>query len=94
MCTKLGQQDAEELRAEIKSPKVPPPPKPNLTKAQSKTIRELKRDRDYIVLTTQPGTLTFKTVKFPLHFLLTLSKNNNVLTYWGTNIGPEKYRMY
>ena len=30
-CTKLSQQDAEELRADIKSPKIFPPPKPNLT---------------------------------------------------------------
>ena len=51
-CTKLGQQDAEELRAEIK---VFPPPKPNLTKAQSQAIRELKRDRDHIVLTADKG---------------------------------------
>ena len=45
MHTKLGQQDAEELRAEI----------PNLTKAQSQAIRELKRDRDHIVLTADKG---------------------------------------
>ena len=55
VCTKLGQQDAEELRAEIKSPKVFPPPKPNLMKAQSKAIRELKRDRDCIVLIAGKG---------------------------------------
>ena len=55
LCTKLGQQNAEELRAEIKSPKVFPPPKPNLTKAQYQAIRELKRDRDHIVLTADKG---------------------------------------
>ena len=55
VCTKLGQQDAEELRAEIKSPKVFPPPNLNLTKAQSQAIRELKRDRDHIVLTAGKG---------------------------------------
>ena len=42
-CTKLSQQDTEELRADInKSPKVLSPPKPNLTKAQNLALRELK----------------------------------------------------
>ena len=50
-CTKLSQQDAEEFRADINSPKVFPPPKPNLTKAQTSALRELKRNRDHIVLT-------------------------------------------
>ena len=55
-CTKLSQQDAEELRADInKSPKVLPPLKPNLTKAQNLALRELKRDRDHIVLTADKG---------------------------------------
>ena len=55
-CTKLGQQDAEELRAEINRVlRSSHPPKPNLTKAQSKAIRELKRDRDHIVLTADKG---------------------------------------
>ena len=31
------------------------PPKPNLTKAQNIALRELKRDRDYIVLTADKG---------------------------------------
>ena len=31
------------------------PPKPNLTKAQSLALRELKRDRDHIVLTVDKG---------------------------------------
>ena len=56
VCTKLGQQDAEELRADInrvlRSSHLP---KPNLTKAQSQAIRELKRDRDHIVLTADKG---------------------------------------
>ena len=55
-CTKLSQQDAEELRAEVnrvlRSSK---PPKPNLTKAQNLALRELKRDRDRIVLTADKG---------------------------------------
>ena len=49
--TKLGQQDVEELRAEINRDLRSSHPKPNLTIAQSQFIRELKRDRDCIVLT-------------------------------------------
>ena len=41
-CTKLRQQ-------------VLSPPKPNLTKAQNSALRELKRDRDHIVLTADKG---------------------------------------
>ena len=56
VCTKLGQQDAEELRAKInrvlRSSHLP---KFNLTKAQSQAIRELKRDMDHIVLTVDKG---------------------------------------
>ena len=37
------------------SPKVFPTPKSNLTKAQSIVLRELKRDRDCIVLTADKG---------------------------------------
>ena len=55
VCTKLGQQDAEELWAEISIPKVFPPPKSNLTKVQSQAIMELERDRDHIVLTADKG---------------------------------------
>ena len=55
-CTKLSQQDAEELRADIiwvlRSSH---PPKPNLNKAQNLAIREFKRDEDCIVLTTDKG---------------------------------------
>ena len=52
VCTKLGQQDAEELRAEINRVlRSSHQPKPNLTKSQLEAIRELKRDRDCIVLT-------------------------------------------
>ena len=49
-CTKLSQQDAEELRADINRG-----PKSNLTKAQTSALRELKRDRDCIVLTADKG---------------------------------------
>ena len=37
------------------SPKVFPPPKPNLTKVQNLDLRELKRDRDCIILTADKG---------------------------------------
>ena len=51
-CTKLSQQDAEELRADINRVlRSSHPPKPNLTKAQNSALRELKRDRGCIVLT-------------------------------------------
>ena len=56
VCTKLGQQDAEELRAYINRVlRLPHSPKPCLTKAQSQAIRELKMDRDHIVLTANKG---------------------------------------
>ena len=43
VCTKLGQQDAEELVAEMnRFLRSSHPPKSNLTKAQSQAMRELK----------------------------------------------------
>ena len=55
-CTKLSQQDAEELRADINRVlRSSHPPKPNLTKTQNLALRELKRDRDCIVLTSDKG---------------------------------------
>ena len=55
-CTKLSQQDTEELRADINQVlRSSHPPKPNLTKAQTLALRELKRDRDHIVLTADKG---------------------------------------
>ena len=55
-CTKLSQQDAQELRADINRVSGNPThPKPNLTKAQNLALRELKRDRDCIVLTADKG---------------------------------------
>ena len=55
-CTKLSQQDTEELRADINWVlRSSHPPKPNLTKAQNLAIRELKRDKDCIVLTADKG---------------------------------------
>ena len=55
-CTKLSQQDAEELRADINWVlRASDPPKPNLTKVQNLAIRELKKDRDCIVLAADKG---------------------------------------
>ena len=55
-CTKLSQQDAEELRADINRVlRSFHAPKPNLTKAQNLVLRELKRDRDRIVITADKG---------------------------------------
>ena len=58
VCTKLSQQDAEELRADVNRVlRASHPPKPNLTKAQTLALRELKRDRDCIVLTADKGVV-------------------------------------
>ena len=55
-CIKLSQQDAEELRADVNWVlRASHPPKPNLTKAQNLALRELKKDRDCIVLTADKG---------------------------------------
>ena len=54
-CTKLSQQDAEELRADVNRVLRSSHPQPNLTKAQNLALRELKRDRDRIVLTADKG---------------------------------------
>ena len=58
-CTKLSQQDTEELSSDINRViRSSHPPKPNLTKgpkAQNLALRELKRDRDCIVLTADKG---------------------------------------
>ena len=54
-CTKLSQQDAEGLRAEVNRVLRSSHPPPNLTKAQNLALRELKRDRDHIVLTADKG---------------------------------------
>ena len=55
-CTKLSQQDAEELRADINRVlRSSQPTKLNLTKEQNLALRELKRDRDCIVLSADKG---------------------------------------
>ena len=52
----LSQQDAEELRANINWVlRASDLPKHNLTKTQNLAIRELKRDRDCIILTADKG---------------------------------------
>ena len=56
MYSKLGQQDAEELRTDINRVlKSSHSPKPNLNKAQAQALGKLKRDRDRQVLTDNKG---------------------------------------
>ena len=60
MCTKLGQQDADELRAASNRVlRSSHSPKCNLTTAQSQATKELKRDRDHIVLTADKGVAMY-----------------------------------
>ena len=55
-CTKLGQQEAEEHRADInRILRSSHTPNPNLNKAEVQAFRELKRDRDRLVLTADKG---------------------------------------
>ena len=75
-CTKLSQQDAEELRASINWVlRASHPPKPNLTKEQNLAIRELKKDRDCIVLTADKGVAMVIMDKQDY-----ISKTNNLLS--------------
>ena len=56
MCTKLGQQEVEELRTDINKVLMSSyPPKSNLNKAEAQALRELERDRDGLVLTADKG---------------------------------------
>ena len=56
MCQKLNQGKAEELRGEVKSIlRNIQTPKQNISKEEVKTIQELKRDQDKIILTTDKG---------------------------------------
>ena len=56
VCSKLGQQDAQKLRANINRVlRTSQPPKPNLNKAQTQALRELKKDRDSLDLTAKKG---------------------------------------
>ena len=56
MFSKLGQQDAEELRAGInRILRSSHPPKPNLNKAEVQAFRKHKRDKDRLVLTADKG---------------------------------------
>ena len=75
-CTKLSQQDAEELRADINWVlRSSHSPKPNLAKAQNLAIRELKRDKDCIVLTADKGV-----AKVIMDRQDYISKANNLLS--------------
>ena len=76
VCTKLSQQDAEELRANINWVlRASHPPKHNLTEAQNLAIRELKKDRDHIVLTADKGV-----AMVIMHRQDYISKANNLLS--------------
>ena len=56
VCTKFGQQEAEELRANINRVlRSSHPLKPNLNKAEAQPLRELKKDMDRLVLTADKG---------------------------------------
>ena len=56
LCQQLKQVEAEELRGEIKSIlKKIHPPKSNITKEETKAIKELKEEKDRIILTMDKG---------------------------------------
>ena len=59
VCPKLSDQDAQELRAEtnclLRKAK---PPKSNITKEESKALRELREDKEIMVLTADKGVAT------------------------------------
>ena len=56
VCQQLKQGKAEELRGETKLIlKNIQPPKPNITKEEAKAIKDLKRDKERIVLTVDNG---------------------------------------
>ena len=61
MCSKLGQQDVEEFRANINRVlRYSHLPKINLTKVQTQALRELKRDSDRLVLIANEGVVMVK----------------------------------
>ena len=56
MCTKLKEEDAMELRADIKTLlRRAKAPKPNITREERKGLAQLKRDKDKVVLTADKG---------------------------------------
>ena len=56
VCQNLKQGEAEEMRGEIKSIlKKINTPKSNITKDEAKAIKELKKDQERMVLTTDKG---------------------------------------
>ena len=55
-CSKLNQGDAEELRVEVKNVlKKTQLPNSNISKEEFQTIKELKKDDNRIILTTDKG---------------------------------------
>ena len=56
VCTKLSQQDVEGLRANINRVlRGSHPPRSDISKAEAQVIRELKGDKDRLVLTSDKG---------------------------------------
>ena len=56
MCTRLKDEDAMELRADINSLlRKAKTPKPNLSKEERKGLSQLKKDKDKVVLTANKG---------------------------------------
>ena len=55
-CQQLQQGKAEELRGEIKAIlKKTPPSKPNITKEEHQALKQLKKDKNRMVLTADKG---------------------------------------
>ena len=55
-CQQLKQEEAEELRGEIKSIiKKIPPPRPNISKEEHQAIQQLKKDNTRMILTADKG---------------------------------------
>ena len=55
-CQNLTQGEADEMRAEIKAAiKRSHPPRPNITRAEQKALRELKKDDTRVILTADKG---------------------------------------
>ena len=56
VCQSLTQGEAEELRGEVKSiMKKTKPPKSNISKEETRAMKELKKDQDRMVLTADKG---------------------------------------
>ena len=56
ICQKMKQGEVEELRGQIKQIlKNPTPPKPNISKEEAWAIKELRKDQEKVILTTDKG---------------------------------------